>query len=133
MKEKQKTHIAILISLIFACGVSALLGKDDDKSSGMGNVIKDGVIGAATGDVGGSIAIGAGVRGIKRRRARKRQAEVERAETERMRARQPQRTAEQNARASYETKLREQNQRQQHVDFRKPDQRQQIRAISGDK
>jgi hypothetical protein len=128
VKEKQKTHIAILIGLIIVYGVLA----PQAKGKGLGNIIKDGLIGAATGDVAGSIAIGAGVRAVKGDSAKTKQAKAERAETERMRARKSERAAEQKAKAAYEAKLREQKQRQQHIDFRKPEQRRQIREISGD-
>ena len=129
MKEKQHTHIAMLTGLIVIFGVLV----PQARGVGLGNLIKDGLIGAATGDVAGGIAIGAGVRVIKGDSAKKKQAKAERAETKRMQARQPERETEQKARASYDAKLREQKQRQEHVDFRKPAQRRQMREISGDR
>ena len=129
MNKKQNTHMAILIGLIIIYGVSVRQAK----GIGLGNIIKDGLVGAATGDVGTSIAIGAGVRAVTGDSAKKKQAEAERAKTRQMQARQPQRTTEQKAREAYEAKLREQKQRQQHIDFRKPEQRRQMREISDDR
>ena len=131
--------MAILIGLITIYCVSV----PQVKGIGLGNLIKDGLIGAATGDVGGSIAIGVGVRAVtgdskkkkkaEAERVKRKQADAERAETKRMQARQPERKTEKKAKTSYDAKLREQKQRQQHIDFRKPEQRRQMREISSDR
>jgi hypothetical protein len=139
MNKKQNTHIAMLIGVI---GIYGLLGPQA-KGIGLGNLIKDGLIGAATGDVGGSIAIGVGVRAVtgdskKKKKAeaeqvKRKQAEAERAETKRMQARQSEREAEQKAKAAYEVKLRNEKRRQDYIDFRKAEQRRQMREISRDR
>ena len=140
MFGKKKAKLMVLAVLIFCSSVATLLARDIGRSA-LGGAIKGGIIGKASGGRGGRGAmVGAGIgviqsssrqQGARQQQAQQQQVQQQQAHTQQMQVRQAERDAEARARREYEAKLRKQKERERHVDYRQPQQQQQINAISG--